>query len=302
MKVITKSVIDIASGETVLEESYSYQGEVALCGGGGGGDSNPGPSQAEQDLQRAQAADIKKNRALLEENARQQDLLAPFFFESAGLEAVRDDSGKIISFNKIADPLQDARNELEGLLLDQQLASAKAVASGELPAGLVNLREEQKATLEDTLRKQLGPDFATSSAGIDALARFDSQTALMAENANLQELASISGIGVGREGFNQSMSMQDLGLFGSSAAFGSGGNFAERFGAVASLANNPLQRMSQERMFQQQLQQQAKQAKQQMIGDIAGAAGSLAGTALGGSLGGSIGGALFKAGAAKAAG
>jgi len=39
MKVYTKLVIDIASGEIEHEESYDYDGPVALCKGGGGGDA-----------------------------------------------------------------------------------------------------------------------------------------------------------------------------------------------------------------------------------------------------------------------
>lgn len=36
MKIITKCIIDMTSMEDVYEESYDYQGEVALCVGGGG--------------------------------------------------------------------------------------------------------------------------------------------------------------------------------------------------------------------------------------------------------------------------
>lgn len=37
MKVITKSVIDMSTGVVLHEESFEYDGPVALCGGGGGG-------------------------------------------------------------------------------------------------------------------------------------------------------------------------------------------------------------------------------------------------------------------------
>lgn len=37
MKVITRCVIDMATMETLEEESYEYEGDVAWCGGGSGG-------------------------------------------------------------------------------------------------------------------------------------------------------------------------------------------------------------------------------------------------------------------------
>lgn len=38
MKIYTKIVIDIESGDTLYEESYEYEGEIAQCFGSGGGD------------------------------------------------------------------------------------------------------------------------------------------------------------------------------------------------------------------------------------------------------------------------
>ncbi len=37
MKIYTKVVIDMESLETLYEESYDYEGEMALCGGGSSG-------------------------------------------------------------------------------------------------------------------------------------------------------------------------------------------------------------------------------------------------------------------------
>lgn len=37
MKIYTKIIIDISSGDTLYEESYEYEGDIAKCGGGGGG-------------------------------------------------------------------------------------------------------------------------------------------------------------------------------------------------------------------------------------------------------------------------
>ena len=40
MKIYTKVVIDMESSETIYEESYEYEGEVAYCGGSSGGVDN----------------------------------------------------------------------------------------------------------------------------------------------------------------------------------------------------------------------------------------------------------------------
>ena len=39
MKIYSKIIIYMKSGETLEEQSFDYSGDVALCGGGGGGDS-----------------------------------------------------------------------------------------------------------------------------------------------------------------------------------------------------------------------------------------------------------------------
>ena len=39
MKIYSKIIIDMKSGETLEEQSFDYSGNVTLCGGGGGGDS-----------------------------------------------------------------------------------------------------------------------------------------------------------------------------------------------------------------------------------------------------------------------
>ena len=42
MKIYNKVVIDMATGETVEEDSYEHEGSVALCKGGGGGGGSSG--------------------------------------------------------------------------------------------------------------------------------------------------------------------------------------------------------------------------------------------------------------------
>ena len=42
MKIYTKIVMDIDTLEIIEEESYEYDGPLALCGGGSGGGSSSG--------------------------------------------------------------------------------------------------------------------------------------------------------------------------------------------------------------------------------------------------------------------
>ena len=42
MKIYNKIVLNIFTGETVYEDSFEYEGEVALCGGGKGGGGDDG--------------------------------------------------------------------------------------------------------------------------------------------------------------------------------------------------------------------------------------------------------------------
>lgn len=48
MKIYNEIRIDIETGETLYEDSYEYDGPVALCGGGGGGDSDVNYQQSKE--------------------------------------------------------------------------------------------------------------------------------------------------------------------------------------------------------------------------------------------------------------
>lgn len=60
-------------------------------------------------------------------------------------------------------------------------------------APLRNQREQQRKALEDNLRASLGSGYATSSAGAQALARFDQQTAETVASAQQQTLSQLLG-------------------------------------------------------------------------------------------------------------
>ena len=68
MKVYTKVVIDMATMETEYEESYEYEGDVALCKGGGGG-----TTKVEGEV------DKEYNRRMAAIAERQQDMADTMF-------------------------------------------------------------------------------------------------------------------------------------------------------------------------------------------------------------------------------
>ena len=48
MKIYSKVIVDIETGETLFADAFEYSGEVVKCGGGGDGGSKPAYSVASQ--------------------------------------------------------------------------------------------------------------------------------------------------------------------------------------------------------------------------------------------------------------
>lgn len=61
-------------------------------------------------------------------------------------------------------------------------------------APIRNQRAQDRKNLEASLAQSLGPDYATSSAGIQALNQFDQQTSNLLTNANQQTLGQFLGV------------------------------------------------------------------------------------------------------------
>lgn len=73
----------------------------------------------------------------------------------------------------------------------QALSLIKGESSG-ATAPLERARQRQREQLQNRLREQLGPGFETSSAGIEALGRFDQDTADSVQGAQQQALGGIT--------------------------------------------------------------------------------------------------------------
>ena len=249
----------------------------------------PEPTEEERGLQREQINILRSQQSLVEEQARQQELLAPFLFESAGLIPRLDETGRIIGFDREevdttqqdllaelqeqalrqqisvlglteeelmreqeVDPLADLRQGIER----QELERIDAALRGELPIspGLERELIEGRDRLETRLRQQLGPGFATSTPGIQALAEFDQRALEVREASRQGQLSEAEQIALGREQANlfRQRAGEDFGLRrlptlqGLSAAgggFGTDvtvGEFGRLFGGTGSIAQRGL--------------------------------------------------------------
>jgi hypothetical protein len=94
-----------------------------------------------------------------------------------------------------ADPaLIEAGKQALDMLQGKQAASL---------APLQNQRAQQRAALEQNLQKQLGSDYATSTAGIQALNNFDQQTSNLSTQLQQSTLSQFMGyVGMGEQAGN----------------------------------------------------------------------------------------------------
>ena len=186
MKVWTKVVIE-PDGTINKEESSweQYEGPLALADGGDD-DVVPEISAEERALQAQQADLLKFTTASLKEQAGFQKELQPFLLEQMGIE--RNEAGELI---KTDDPAQDLREKLELASLErtQQAFEGKLPVSPALERGI----ERQQQVLEETLRKSVGRDSASSSIGTERLGDFFTRAEELREGARRGQIQG--GIG-----------------------------------------------------------------------------------------------------------
>lgn len=169
--------------------------------GGGGDIIVPGPTAEETALLVEQTNILREQGSILREQVRVQNLLSPFLFESAGVEAVLDESGNIISFSPIEDPNKALRTEIETGFLERTQAALK----GELPVNPALLKDlaQQEEDLDARLFRDLGPGFATSTPGIESLSEFATFRENILESARRGDLTLSEQLGITRERSNE---------------------------------------------------------------------------------------------------
>lgn len=175
----------------------------------------------------------------------------------------------------------EANREIEELTRARSLAALK----GELPVnpGLLSQLGREKTTLQETLRKQLGPGFETSTPGIQALAEFSQRESEVLEAARRGDVTLGEQLRMGQEasrrdfGFagvdlSQRLRQQQLGnIMGVSQAQLPA---IQGLSGVAQGFNAPLSFLANNRAQQFQAQQLSAQLSQQNragIGQLFGA-------------------------------
>lgn len=220
------------------------------------------PSTEERSLQQAQAELLQQQRDLLAGQIERQAALEPLLYEQMGLKPVYVD-GKITGFEKAQTPAQAQDEQISNLFRERTLASLK----GELPIdpGLTRQLGESEKTLRDTLRKQLGPGYETSTPGIEALANFNQRKNEAISAAQRGDLSLSQQLGI------QQQQASAGGTTSSLQQLIASGNFQQPSGDPFASASTLAAGLRGERMTRDQMDAQAAQANAQGWGSVGGA-------------------------------
>lgn len=180
--------------------------------GGGGGSKPPEKSAAERELEQTQLSMLKEQRSIMSEQMRMQDLMAPMLYKGAGLTPIYSE-GKIVGFDQAApDELAGMRKDIESGFLKRTLAAQRGELS--LDPALERGIGENQRSLEASLAQQLGPGYAASTPGIQAMAEASKGAEELRSSARRGELTLAEQLGVTREQANAQRQQQALANLG----------------------------------------------------------------------------------------
>lgn len=285
MRVYSRIVLD-PSGNIIESDHYDYSGPVSEAKGGGGTTVVQAPQQSPEELAllREQTALLREQRDVASEQLRVNNLLAPITFGSLGVKPIYevegDPNSRIVGFEQEFDPLQEKSQELEGALIERALKASRGEA--DVSPGLIEEIDQKEADLRETLRRQLGGDFETSSAGIEALSKFDTSKQTILDAARRGELTLSEQLLQSRQAFNQSEQLTPLQALNlTSAQFGPG----QQFGQISQGFNSPISAFVNQRNAQLQAsiataQLNKKSGGASLAGPLIGAAGAMGAAAI----------------------
>lgn len=188
-------------------EGRAFTAIGAPSGGGGGAASTP----EDQAIRAAQLELVNQQRDIAAEMLRRQNLLEPELLRSQGYEQVTDASGRVTGYQLSAAARdQQAREaEIANLMRTRTLAALK----GELPVDPALNREidQNRLTLRDALRANLGSGFETSTPGIQALADFEKRAEELREASRRDQLQAGEGIRLAGEQLSSQIGSQRFG-------------------------------------------------------------------------------------------
>jgi len=188
----------------------------------------PQPTQAEQDLQKAQLAGIQSQQA-------QDAAMRPLLLRQQGLQEVNGQIQEIPWEQRLAamNPQDRANYDLQKAYIDRQ----QLALEGKLPVspGMESNLAEQQKILQEGLSRKGGSGYNLSTAGIQSLGLFNRNAEMMREEARRGQISSGQGLIssglsniMGQQGQQYSQG-QNMGLPGFSALQGAYGQAYQPF-------------------------------------------------------------------------
>jgi len=199
----------------------------------------PEQSPQEEALRAEQVGLLRNQRDILQKQEREQALVAPLLWKEAGVTPQYDETGQLTGFTPVDDPNKAMTQEIQQRLQQRTLAALK----GELPddPGLLRDLAERDRTMQETLRRNLGPGWQTGTAGQNALTNLAESKQNILTNFRRGELSLAESLGLARQASNENLTNAAL-----ARLTGVGQNplaTAGAFGQAAAGYSNPLQQL-----------------------------------------------------------
>lgn len=159
-------------------------------------------------LSAEQQRNLNLQNEALQQQADLSRLLLPILLQE-DFDITLDEAGNILTINaKDPTELEKSTEEIQNRLAQESLKALK----GELPIPKQVNKDfaEAREILEESLRKTLGPDFASSTPGADALLKFDEAQILTNEGIAFGRLSELEGLGLARASSGREEKTSDL--------------------------------------------------------------------------------------------
>lgn len=260
MKVYSKIVVNIETGKTLYSKYRNYTGQVALCKGGGN-ISYPAPSPQEIEL-------LELQLKSLEDMGRDAEALRPYLLQSMGFREGADGNLLKMTEEEYYESLTGLDKAGYDLAMASTERSLKAYA-GELdisPA-LEKSLGQRKEELEENLSRNLGSDWQSTTAGIQAMAQFDETSELVREEVRSGIITNEGGMALSNLGYMSGIADTDMASFPGAQ----GGGIFSGAGQMAQHYQRDRQGQFQAGMYNSQARSQRQSGLMSGIGSLMGA-------------------------------
>ena len=256
MKIYERIVIDMTTGNTLSSDSFDYEGSVAqCCSSGGDAPAYPEPSEEELELLRLQLEWLKKMGADMEK-------MRPFLLQSMRLKEDSEGNLRRMTEDEYYGSLSEMEQGQYDLTIQAQERMAKAYAGGlDVSPALEKQLGQSEEELEAAMSAKLGPDWESTTSGMQAKAQFDESSNLIREEVRSGVISSGTGSQIANLQAMTGITQQQQGAY--SGFPGQGGGLFAGAGQMAGYygqerANQYGASMNAWQM--QQMQQQQRQA------------------------------------------